>query len=121
MEVKTLKVYEEEDVGEVFINEDVIAIIAGLAATEVEGVDSMGGGITNEIVSMLGMKSLSSGVNVSIAEGVVSVDITLVVKIGYSLPEVSSKVQEKVKTAIENMTGLVVDSVDVRITNVKVD
>ena len=102
----THKVYEKDKIGEVQIADEVVAIIAGLAATEVEGVDSMAGNITNELVGKLGMKNLSKGVKVDVTEEHVSVDLSLNMKYGYNIPDVSEKVQEKVKSAIENMTGL---------------
>ena len=106
---------KEDKLGEVHIADEVVAIIAGLAATEVEGVSSMSGNITNELVSKLGMKNLSKGVRVEVSEGVVKVDVALNIAFGYAIPQVSAKVQEKVKAAIENMTGLQVESVNVRI------
>ena len=99
----------EEGFGQVQIADEVVAIIAGLAATEVEGVASMAGNITNELVSKLGMKNLSKGVKVSVENGVVKVDLT---------PKTSEKVQERVKSAIENMTGLTVSDVNIRIASV---
>ena len=108
----------EDQLGEIRIADEVVAIIAGLAATEVEGVDSMVGNITNEIISKLGMKNLSKGVRISMEDGKVSVALALNIAYGYSIPEVSGKVQEKVKNAIENMTGLEVLRVDVRIAEV---
>ena len=89
--------YEIEDVGQVQIADEVIAVIAGLAATEVDGVQQMSGNITNEIVSKLGMKNLSKGVKVSI------------------------EVQEKVKGAIETMTGLTVNEVNIRIAGIQTE
>lgn len=114
---KTFKI-KADQLGEVKIADEVVAIIAGLAATEVEGVSSMAGNITNEIVSRLGMKNLSKGVTVEVSGKDVSVDVALNIDYGYSIPDVSSKVQEKVKVAIENMTGLVVKSVNIRIASV---
>ena len=104
----THKLYEKEKIGEVQIADEVVAIIAGLAATEVEGVDSMAGNITNELVGKLGMKNLSKGVKVDVTEEHVSADLSLNIRYGYSIPSVSEQVQEKVSTAIENMTGLTV-------------
>ncbi|MFR9151493.1 MAG: Asp23/Gls24 family envelope stress response protein, partial [Hungatella sp.] len=104
----THKVYEKDKIGEVQIADEVVAIIAGLAATEVDGVDSMAGNITNELVGKLGMKNLSKGVKVEVTEEHVSVDLSLNIKYGFSIPEVCEKVQDKVKSAIENMTGLTV-------------
>ena len=114
----THKVYEKEKLGEVQIADEVVAIIAGLAATEVEGVDSMAGNITNELVGKLGMKNLSKGVKVEVTEEHVSVDLSLNIKYGYKIPTVSEKVQDRVKTAIENMTGLMVLDVNVKIAGV---
>ena len=117
----THKVYEKDTIGEVQIADEVVAIIAGLAATEVEGVDSMAGNITNEWVSKLGMKNLSKGVKVEMAEDHVSVTLSLVIKYGYSIPVISEMVQEKVKSAIENMTGLPVMDVNIKIASVNMD
>ena len=114
---KVVKI-KEDNLGEVHVADEVVAIIAGLAATEVEGVASMAGNITNELVSKLGMKNLSKGVKVEVAEKTVSVEVALNISYGYSIPEVSEKVQEKVKSAIETMTGLSVASVNVRIATV---
>ena len=107
--------------GEVKIADDVVAIIAALAATEVEGVASMAGNITNELISRLGMKNLSKGVKVDVLEGVVTVSLTLNLKYNYSVVEVSGKVQEKVKNAIENMTGLEVADVNIKVAGVEME
>ena len=117
----THKVYEKDKIGEVQIADEVVAIIAGLAATEVEGVDSMAGNITNELVSKLGMKNLSKGVKVEIVDSVVSVDLTLNIEYGMNILETSKKVQEKVKAAIENMTGLEVADVNIHIASVDME
>lgn len=109
---------KDDKLGEVKIADEVVAIIAGLAATEVEGVSSMAGNITNELVSKLGMKNLSKGIRVEVSDGVVDVAVALNIAYGYAIPEVSAKVQDKVKTAIENMTGLEVSVVNVRIASV---
>ena len=107
--------------GDIQIADDVIAIIAGLAATEVEGVAKMYGNITNELVSKLGMKNLSKGVKVIVNPEDVQVDLSLELKYGYSVMEVSKVVQEKVKQAIETMTGLEVSEVRVRIAGVAIE
>ena len=103
------KIHETGKIGEVQIADEVVAIIAGLAATEVEGVSKMAGNITNELVSKLGMKNLSKGVKVTVTEGTVNVELALELKFGYSIPTISAQVQERVKSAIETMTGLTVD------------
>ena len=117
---KTFKI-KSDSVGDVRIADEVIAIIAGLAATEVEGVSSMAGNITNEIVSRLGMKNLSKGIVVEVLDEEVKVDVAINIAYGFSIPEVSSKVQDKVKNAIENMTGLNVAVVNVRIASVDME
>ena len=93
----TYKIQDIEGIGEVQIADEVVTIIAGLAATEVDGVASMAGNITNELVSKLGMKNLSKGVKVEIVDSVVSVDLTLNIEYGMNILETSKKVQEKVK------------------------
>lgn len=114
---RTFKI-KDGSLGEVKIADEVVAIIAGLAATEVDGVGSMAGNITNELVSRLGMKNLSKGIRVEVAEASVKVDVALNISYGYSIREVSAKVQDRVKNAIENMTGLCVSVVNVRIASV---
>ena len=115
------KLYEKDKIGEVQIADEVVAIIAGLAATEVEGVDSMAGNITNELVGKLGMKNLGKGVKVDVTEDHVSVDLSLNIRYGYNIPQVSEQVQEKVSAAIENMTGLTVLDVNIRISGVNME
>ena len=108
----------KEKFGEVKIADEVIAIIAGLAATEVEGVASMAGNITNELIGKLGVKNQSKAVKVLVTEENVDVDLALNIDYGYSIMKVSEKVQDRVKSAIENMTGLEVSMVNIRIVNV---
>lgn len=117
----THTIHEDGKIGEVQIADDVVAIIAGLAATEVEGVAAMYGNITNELVSKLGMKNLSKGVKAVVTEDGVHVDLALNVTFGYNIKDVSLKVQEKVKSAIETMTGLEVICVNIRIANIAVE
>lgn len=109
---------EDENIGSVKIADDVVAMIAGIAATEVEGVSAMIGTITNELMSKAGMKKLTKGVKVEVLEGVVTVDLSVTLEYGYNIPATCQKVQEKVKTAIENMTGLKVADVNIRIAGV---
>lgn len=106
---------------DVQIKEEVIAIIAGLAATEIEGVSCMAGGITNEIIEKLGRKNLAAGVQVHRKDGLIYTDLFLVVEMGCNIPEVGKQVQEKVKSSIETMTGLKVGAVNIHIANVNID
>ena len=114
-------VEKNTNTGIVQIADDVVAIIAGLAATEVKGVSSMAGNITKEIVAKLGMKNLSKGVKVEVSEGEVAVSLAINIEYGYNVPQVSLKVQEKVKSAIENMTGLTVTEVNISIAGVALE
>lgn len=116
----TFTIKEDENLGEVKIADEVVAVIAGLATMEVDGVSSMSGNATRELIAKLGMKSLSKGVKVDVLEGIVTVSLKLNLKYGYSIMDVTGKVQEKVKAAIENMTGLTVADVNIRVAGVDV-
>ena len=112
---------KEDKSGTVHVAGEVVAIIARLAATEVDGLSSLTGNITNELVSKLGMKNLSKGVKVEVTDDSVEVNLSLNIAYGYSIPEVSGRVQERVKAAIENMTGLQVLEVNIRIASVDME
>ncbi len=116
----TYKIHENGKVGEVQIADEVVATIAGLAATEVKGVTATSGNVTNEIAGKLGKKNLSKGVKVVVNPDAVSVDMALTLDYGYGIPETAKLVQEKVKLAIENMTGLQVKEVNIRIAGVNI-
>lgn len=120
-ERNTYTIQSDASLGEVKIADEVVAIIAALAATEVEGVASMAGNITNEVIGKLGIKNLSKGVKVDVLEGVVTVSLALNLKYDYSIMEVSEKVQEKVKNAVENMTGLEVADVNIKVAGVEME
>lgn len=117
----TYVLQEVESIGCVQIADEVVAMIASLAATEVEGVSAMAGNITNEVMSKVGVKSLTKGVKVEVNENTVRADLVLTLDYGYNIPATCQKVQEKVKNAIENMTGLQVTDVNIRIVNVNMD
>ena len=104
--------------GSVQIADDVVAIIAGLAATEVDGVSAMAGNITNELMSKVGYKSITKGVRIDIEDGKVKAELALTMDYGYNIPDTCAKVQDKVKTTIENMTGLEVTDVNIRVAGV---
>lgn len=111
----------EDTCGSIIVADEAIAVIAGLATMEVEGVASMAGNATRELISKIGIKSLSKGVKVDVLENVATVDITLNMKYGYNVKKVSGKVQEKVKATVENMTGLVVADVNVRVAGIELE
>lgn len=114
----TYTIYDNTDLGEVLISDDVIAVISAMAAMEVEGVVAMAGNITSELVSKLGMKKLSKGVRVDIDENNVMVDLSIVLRLNEKIVDISKKVQDKVKTTVENMTGMKVVNVNVNISSV---
>ena len=120
-EINIYTIQNDASKGEIKIADEVVAIIAALAATEVEGVASMAGNITNELIGKLGMKNLSKGVKVDVLEGIVTVSLALNLKYNYSIVEVSARVQEKVKNAIENMTGLEVADVNIKVAGVEME
>ena len=114
-------IHEKDKIGQVVIADEVFAIIAGLAATEIDGVHSMADNITKELIAKLGMKTLSKGVKVEVMEDKVSVYMALNIEFGYNIPQVSTLVQERVKASIENMTGFSVLDVNMKIAGVVVD
>ena len=117
MENNNYVLEEDINLGTVKIADDVVAMIAGLACMEVKGVGAMAG---NELLDRVGVKSLTKGVKVYVTGKKVKTDVALLVEYGYNIPAVSQKVQDKVKSAIENMTGLEVTDVNVRIAGVNV-
>lgn len=109
---------ENMELGTVKIADEVVAMIAGLATTEVKGVAAMAGNVGNELLDKVGVRNLNKGVKVLVTGKKVRTDVAIYVQYGNNIPAVSQKVQEKVKTAIENMTGLEVTDVNVRIAGI---
>lgn len=107
------------ELGELKIANDVVGIIAGLAAVEVPGVAGMSGGIAGGIAEMLGHRNLSKGVKVDVGEHECVVDLYLIIEYGYSIPEVAQQIQENVKRTIEVMTGLDVMNVNLHVLGVQ--
>lgn len=114
-------VSENIKLGNICIADDVVASIAGIAATEVKGVSKLTGNISKELIGKLGKKSLANGVKIEIEDGNVSCMISLEVEYGNSIKKVSEEVQSKVKQAIENMTGLNVIVVNVTVSGIKLE
>ncbi len=106
------------ELGAVRIADEVVSIIAGLAATEIDGVASMSGGIVGGLAEALGRKNLSKGVKVEVGEEEAAVELSLIVRYGSRIPDVAWSVQENVKKAVENMTGLKVVRVNVHVQGV---
>lgn len=106
----------DSSIGSVRIADEVVEVIAGMAASEVEGVAEMSGGFVGDIASMLGRgKNVSKGIKVEVGEKEATVDLFLAVEYGVSIPDVAQKVQEAVKEAIEGMTGLSVLEINIHI------
>ena len=115
------KIYTIKDdggIGTVRIAEDVVAVIAGLAATEVKGVSSLAGSITNDMIPRKGAKGLGKGLRVTVSDNKVKADISVVIGFDCSVLEVCEGVQERVKTAIENMTGMEVTEINISVAGV---
>ena len=116
---ETVETAVDEKIGRVEISEQVVGIIAGIAATEIEGVSSIAGDITAELVSKIGIKTLAKGIKITmINPKTVTVDVTLSLIYGYSIPEVCKKVQERISSSIETMTGISVAEVNISIVDV---
>ncbi|HHW54617.1 MAG TPA: Asp23/Gls24 family envelope stress response protein [Firmicutes bacterium] len=111
----------QEQLGRTKVADEVVAIIAGLAATEVEGVVGMSGGIVSGIAERLGRKDLTRGVKVEVGEEEVAVDLFLITKFGMSIPDIARQVKENVKAKIESMTGLEVVEVNVNVQGIHMD
>lgn len=107
--------------GNVKIADDVVAIIAEIAAKEVKGVYAMSGGIADSITEILGKKNPSKGVKVEVGEKEAAIDLYIIVEYGVRIPDVSWQIQENVKKAVETMTGLTVVEVNIHIQGVNMD
>lgn len=110
-----------DDYGSVKISEEVVAIIAGIAATDVPGVAGMSGGIAGGIAEILGRKNLSKGVKVEVGEKEAAIDLYIIVEFGARIPEVAWDIQDKVKNAVQSMTGLNVIEVNIHVQGVNFD
>jgi uncharacterized alkaline shock family protein YloU len=105
----------KNELGTVKIAEDVVSIIAGLAAVGIEGVASMSGGFAGGIAEALGMKNLSKGVKVEVGEKEALINLFIIVEYGVRIPEIAWNIQEKVKSSVEDMTGLLVTEVNINV------
>lgn len=104
-----------ENMGTMIIAPEVVAIIGGLAATEVQGVAGMSGGIAGDIVEILRGKNLSKGVKVEVGEKEAAIDLFIIVEFGIRIPDIAWEIQNKVKKAVETMTGLSVVEVNIHV------
>ena len=111
---------DDANIGTVRIADDVVAMIASYAAQEVDGVAGMAGSGTSEWLGRVGVKDPQKGVHVDVNEKNVRVDLSIIIGYGYNIPATSSRVQARVKQAVENMTGLAVTDVNVRIASIRI-
>lgn len=115
MDEVNVNINMENNIGVVKITDDVVSIIAGLAAIDVPGVASMSGGFAGGIAEALGMKNLSKGVKVEVGEKEALINLYIIVEYGARIPEVAWNIQEKVKQTVESMTGLIVTEVNIHV------
>ena len=123
------KIVEEKDIEEVEngtegikISSDVIAVIAGVAVSEVPGVFGMAGGFAGGITEVLkGKKNLAKGIKVDTTDNKAKIDVNIIVYYGARIPDVAFEIQNRVKTAVENMTGLKVEEVNVHVQGVNTE
>lgn len=119
-EKTTTKLGGDPSKGEILIADDVVAMIAALAAGETDGVSNVGNTYTSELMSRVGVHDKTKGVKVDIRENIVRISLAITIMNGYSIPSISQQVQKKIKTSVENMTGMTVKSVNVRVIDVEV-
>ena len=114
------KVYisRQEELGSVNISEEVLAVIAGAAAMEVDGVSALGTTLTNDVAALVTRKSVAKGVHLEVEGEAVMVDVTILVKYGYVVPEVAKNVQDAIQNAVMNTSGLDVAGVNVTVSGV---
>ena len=112
----------KEETSTIQISDDVVSIIAGKAVAEAPGVYAMAGGFAGGIQEVLsGKKSLSKGIKVEVGEKETKIDVNIIVEYGSRIPDVSFDIQNRVKTAVEGMTGLKVTAVNVHVQGVNTD
>jgi len=110
-----------ESIGQIQIADEVISIIAGTAALEIEGVVAAPTHFGRDVAEILGRKNLSKGVKVNVDGNEVFVSLNLLVKYGYKVQDVSAEVQNRVATAVETMTGLTVSEVNINVSGVQME
>ena len=110
------------DNNEIKIADDVVAVIAGVAVSEVPGVAEMAGGFAGGITEVLsGKKNLAKGIKVEVGEKDTKIDVNVIVEYGVRIPDVAFEIQNRVKKAVETMTGLIVVEVNVHVQGVNTD
>ena len=106
---------EQTGLGTIRIADDVVKVIAGLAAMDIKGVAGMSGGFAGGIAELLGRKNLAKGIKVEVGEKEAAIDLSVIIDYGMRIPDVAAQIQESVKNAVERMTGLTVVEANVNI------
>lgn len=114
-------VSRSDELGNIHISEEVLAVIAAASALEVEGVGGLAANLGTDLAELLGKKTLSRGIRLEVAEENVTVDVNILVKYGHTIPEVGRAVQEAVMSSIEATSGLTVEAVNVNVGGVIFD
>ncbi|MEI7027180.1 Asp23/Gls24 family envelope stress response protein [Paenibacillus sp. y28] len=109
---------EQEQTGNIRISDDVVATIAGLAALETPGISGMSGGISEGLAKRLSGKNVQKGVSVEVGQVEAAIDLRVIVNYGSQIQDVCRDLQENVREAVENMTGLSVVEVNVKVEGV---
>ncbi len=115
---ETMEPEVKETTTSVKIGDDVVSVIAGLAASEVEGVAGMSGGIAGGIAELVGRKSMAKGVKVELKEADALINLNIIVNYGAKIPEIAANIQDNVKSAVETMTGLNVAEINIYVQGV---
>lgn len=118
LEHKEIVREEQTGLGSIRISDEVVKVIAGMAAVDIKGVAGMSGGIAGGIAEMLGRKNLSKGIKVEVGEKEAAVDAFVIMEYGIRIPDVAAQIQESIKGAVERMTGLTVVEVNVNVQGV---
>jgi len=118
--IENMEVFFMSELGNIRIADDVVKTISAKAATDVEGVYKLAGGVVDEVSKMLGKKRPTNGVKVEVGEVECSIEVYLVIKYGYKIVEVAEEVQKAILEAVSNLSGLKVVEVNVYVQNIKV-
>jgi len=108
-------VSRSDELGSIHISEEVLAVIAAAAVLEVEGIGGLAANLGTDLAELLGKKNLSRGIHIQVEDGNVTVDLSILVKYGYTIPDVARAVQEAVAGSVEATSGLTVAAVNVNV------
>ncbi|MFC0299332.1 Asp23/Gls24 family envelope stress response protein [Virgibacillus soli] len=120
-EQSLVNVSKNTGLGKVEIAPEVIEVIAGIAASEIDGLASMRGNFATGVVERFGKKSHSKGVKVELTENAILIDLYVVLKFGFSIPEVAQKLQTNIRQAIKNMTALEIAEINIHVVGVQME